>query len=220
MDDNTFASRKSSLRAFIWYIYIYIYPFHQKCHLCLSGSHPSIYNIGLFNVFYKEFCTNKLFFFFMFLQLMSDFSVIMNCFPAQWNKDKDIKSRRDSLQCFNETRCQDSMTSNCCNDWPLLHYREKPNKTVCVSASTKEADSLNQNWLTQNHSWVILMYSRDAAVCVLCVDCTIIHRRDRSPKNSHPFTLMLFQNCMTYTKFNTKEDQLKNTRLHWLSNTF
>ncbi len=40
MDDSTFTSRKSSLRAFIWYIYIS--PFHQKCHLRPSGSHPSI----------------------------------------------------------------------------------------------------------------------------------------------------------------------------------
>ncbi len=39
MDDSTFASRKSSLRAFIWYT-VYIAPFHQKCHLRPSGSHP------------------------------------------------------------------------------------------------------------------------------------------------------------------------------------
>ncbi len=47
-DDSTFACRKSSLRAFIWDIYIYIYiyiythTFHQKCHLRPSCSHTCI----------------------------------------------------------------------------------------------------------------------------------------------------------------------------------
>ncbi len=41
MDDSTFASRKAHQE--LSFDIGYISPFHQKCHLCPSGSHPSIY---------------------------------------------------------------------------------------------------------------------------------------------------------------------------------
>ncbi len=60
---------------------------------------------------------------------------------------------------FYEARagCPDSMTSNCCNDWPLLHYREKPNKTVCVCGGV---------WV-----WCVVC----VCVCGVCV-CTSLTR--------------------------------------------